>query len=192
MRIRTLMLFILAASTPTAWAHGLGNHSHDAGMFAGFLHPFSGVDHLLAMVAVGLWAAQLGGRALWVLPTAFVSAMAIGSVLGLMSPGIMGVEAVIAFSVLALGLLVAFRLHWSLPAATGLIGLFALFHGIAHGHEMPHAASPWGYALGMLFATALLHGIGVFAGSKGRQLYLKMTGVALSAAGLGLLFNLVG
>jgi urease accessory protein len=192
MRIRTLMLFILATSAPAAWAHGLGNHSHGAGLLAGVLHPFSGLDHLLAIVAVGLWAAQQGGRALWVLPTTFVSAMAIGSLFGAMSAGLMGVEAPIAFSVLAFGLLVALRLRWSLPAASGLTGLFALFHGFAHGQEMPLAASPWGYALGILFATALLHAVGVYAGTKLRHLYLGMTGAAVSVAGLGMLFNLIG
>lgn len=192
MRIRTLMLLILAASAPAAWAHGQGVHTHDAGLLAGFMHPFGGLDHLLAMITVGLWAAQQGGRALWVLPAAFVGAMAIGSALGVMGAGVMGVEIGIAFSVLALGLLVAFRRRWTLSLAVPLTALFALFHGVAHGQEMPLAASPWAYALGMLAATALLHGIGVLAGMKARQLFLRLTGAAISLAGFAMLFNLAG
>jgi urease accessory protein len=192
MHIRNLALLVLAAAAPAAWAHGQGVHAHEAGFVAGMLHPFSGLDHLLAMVAVGLWAAQQGGRALWALPLSFVGAMAIGATLGMTGIALAGMETVIAFSVLALGLLVVMRRRMLLPLAAMLTAVFALFHGMAHGQEMPLAATPWGYALGMLSATALLHATGVFAGMKIRQLYLGMAGAAISLAGLGMLVNFAG
>lgn len=192
MHIRNFTLLALAIAAPAAWAHGQGVHTHDAGLVAGMLHPFSGLDHLLAMVAVGLWAAQQGGRALWVLPLSFVGAMAVGAMLGMSGMAFAGMEAGIALSVLALGVLVALRRRMLLPFAAALAGLFALFHGIAHGQEMPLAASPWGYVFGMLAATALLHGAGVLAGCKLRQLYLGMAGAAISLAGLGMLVNFAG
>lgn len=192
MQIRNFALIVLAIAAPAASAHGLGVHTHDAGLVAGMLHPFSGLDHLLAMVAVGLWAAQQGGRALWVLPLSFVGAMAVGAMLGMSGMAFAGMEAGIALSVLALGVLVALRRRMLLPFAAALAGLFALFHGIAHGQEMPLAASPWGYVFGMLAATALLHGAGVLAGCKLRQLYLGMAGAAISLAGLGMLVNFAG
>lgn len=192
MHIRNFALIALTIAAPAAWAHGQGLHTHDAGLIAGMLHPFSGLDHLLAMVAVGLWAAQQGGRALWVLPASFVGAMAVGAMLGMTGIAIAGLETGIALSVLALGALVTLRRHMLLPLAAALTGLFALFHGVAHGQEMPLAASPWGYGLGMLAATALLHGAGVLAGCKLRQLYLGMAGAAISLAGLGMLVNFAG
>lgn len=192
MHIRNLTLLVLAAAAPAAWAHGQGAHTHDAGLIAGMLHPFSGLDHLLAMVAVGLWAAQQGGRTLWVLPLSFISAMAIGAAMGMAGVTFAVMEAGIALSVLALGVLVALRRRMFLPLAALLTGLFALFHGVAHGQEMPLAASPWGYGLGMLAATALLHGLGAFAGMQVRQRLLGLTGTAITLAGIGMLFNLAG
>lgn len=192
MQIRNLSLILVALAAPAAWAHGQGAHTHDAGLIAGMLHPLSGLDHLLAMVAVGLWAAREGGRAPWLLPASFVAAMGVGAALGTAGIVFAGLEGGIALSVLMLGLLVALRRHMPLPLAAGLTGLFALFHGMAHGQEMPLAASPWGYALGMLAATALLHGVGVFAGIRLRALYLGMAGAAISLAGLGMLVRLAG
>ena len=192
MHIRNLTLLALAIAAPAAWAHGQGAHAHDAGLIAGMLHPFSGLDHLLAMVAVGLWAAQQGGRARWILPASFVGAMAIGAALGMSGASFAGLEAGIALSVLVLGALVAARRRMLLPLAAVLTGLFALSHGVAHGQEMPLAASPWGYACGMLAATALLHGAGVLAGLKLRQLHLGLAGAAISLAGLGMLVNAAG
>ncbi len=192
MYIKKLVPFVLAVAAPAAWAHGQGAHTHEAGLIAGMLHPFSGFDHLLAMVAVGLWAARQGGRALWVLPLSFVGAMSVGTMLGMSGVAFAGMEAGIALSVMALGALVALRRRMLLPLAAALTGLFALFHGVAHGQEMPLAASPWGYGFGMLAATALLHGVGVLAGMKLRQLYLGVAGAAISLAGLGMLVNFAG
>ena len=192
MHIRNFALLVLVIAAPAAWAHGQGVHTHEAGLIAGMLHPFSGLDHLLAMVAVGLWAARQGGRALWALPASFVGAMAVGAMLGMNGVVIVGMEAGIALSVLALGTLVALRRRMLLPLAATLTGLFALFHGFAHGEEMPLAAAPWGYGFGMLAATALLHATGVLAGCKLRQLYLGMAGAAISLAGLSMLANFAG
>ena len=184
-RTTTALALLLAA--PLALAHGAGAHTHGAGLIAGLAHPFNGLDHLLAMVAVGLWAAQLGGRVLWALPLTFVGVMALGSTLGVAGIVLPGLEAGILLSVLALGLLVALESRWSLQLACATVGLFALFHGAAHGLEMPLTASPWGYSVGMLAATALLHASGVLAGVKVRTIFLRAAGAAVSLAGLGLI-----
>lgn len=136
-------------------------HLEGAGFVQGFLHPLGGIDHLLAMVAVGLWAAQLGGRALWLLPAAFVATLAGGAVLGLSGVALPLVEAGIAASVVILGLLVLLRKRVPVVAATILVAVFALFHGHAHGAEMPEASLPVLYGLGFVAATLLLHGVGM-------------------------------
>lgn len=130
---------------------------------AGFTHPIFGLDHILAMVAVGLWAAVLGGRALWVLPAAFVGAMALGFVLALAGMPLPLVEPMILASVLVLGLAVAMALRLPLPAAAGAVAVLAVFHGHAHGGEMGEAGA-LGYLAGFAAATALLHGGGVLGG----------------------------
>lgn len=188
MQIKKIALLVLVLSTSQVWAHGDGIHAHGAGLAAGLAHPFNGLDHLLAMLAVGLWAAQQGGRALWVLPATFVSVMALGSTLGVMGVMLPGLETGMALSVLALGLLLALQSRWALPLAGVVVGIFALFHGVAHGQEMPLAASLWGYGFGMLTATALLHAGGVLAGVKVRATTLRMAGAVVSLAGLGLIF----
>lgn len=187
MHYRTPIFFILALVAPTIWAHGQGIHTHGVGLLAGLAHPFSGLDHLLAMLAVGMWAAQQGGRALWALPLTFVGVMALGSALGVAGIALPGVEAGILLSVLVLGLLVALASRWALPLAVSLVGLFALFHGAAHGLEMPLAASPWAYGAGMLAATAVLHVSGVLAGIKLQAAYLRVAGAAVSLVGMALL-----
>lgn len=189
-RMTIAMLMVLAA--PAVLAHGEGVHTHGAGLLAGLAHPFSGLDHLLAMVAVGLWAAQKGVRALWALPATFVSILALGGGMGVMGFALPGIEAGIALSVLVLGLLIALRSRWSLSLACVTVGFFALFHGVAHGEEMPLAASPWGYGLGMMAATALLHGTGALAGVKLRQIAIRAAGALISMAGLGMMFPLMG
>lgn len=190
MQIRHLALLVLAIAAPAAWAHGQGVHTHDAGLIAGFMHPFSGLDHLLAMVAVGLWAAQQRGRALWALPLSFVGAMTIGSAFGVTGFAMPGVEAGILLSAMVLGLLVAFQSRWSLQLGCAMVAFFALFHGVAHGQEMPLAASPWAYGAGMLAATAMLHAAGVLAGIKARTQTLRIVGAMVSLAGIGLMLPL--
>ena len=153
---------VLFALTGTALAHG--GHG-DAGGFAhGFMHPFGGLDHVLVMAAVGLYAARLGGRALWLMPATFVCVMTLGALLGASGMAVVFFEIGIAISVVALG--VAIALHVTLPGLTtiALVGLFAIFHGYAHGIEMPPSASVYQYASGFTLATALLHGAGIALG----------------------------
>jgi urease accessory protein len=134
------------------------------GITYGFLHPLLGLDHLLAMVAIGLWAAQLGGRALWVVPASFVGVMTLGGLAGMARLNLPMVETGILISVLMLGILIAFAVR--LPAWAGalLVGGFALFHGHAHGTEMPANLSGWLYAVGFVAATAALHSVGILGG----------------------------
>jgi urease accessory protein len=181
----SLALFGLLAYVtilPVAEAHTFG--SQGAGLMAGLTHPFVGLDHLLAMIAVGIWAGQLGGRAVWLIPLTFVSVMAAAATLasfGLLLPL---VEPAIACSVLVLGLLIAGSVR--LPTSLGalLVGLFAVFHGYAHGLELPQAASPILYGAGFVLATALLHGLGIgFAlNSRQHKMLQRIAGYSLIAA----------
>ncbi|CAO3362213.1 urease accessory protein [Azospirillum palustre] len=170
-------------------AHTFG--AHDAGFAHGFLHPIGGWDHLLAMVAVGLWAAQRGGAALWALPAAFVTAMIGGGLLGMTGIELPAVELGIAGSVIALGALIAAQSRLSLPVSLVVVSAFALFHGHAHGAEMPEAAQPLLYGLGFALATALLHGAGVGAALSLRGVVRGGTG-ALALRGLGAAIGLSG
>ena len=151
----------LAAMPMAALAHT--GHMEPGGFMHGFEHPLGGLDHLLAMVAVGLWAAQLGGRALWVLPASFVGTMVLGGLAGMAGLPLPSVELGIIGSVLVLGGLVALQPKLPLAACAAITALFAVFHGYAHGAEMPAAASPWLYGMGFALATALLHGAGIGA-----------------------------
>lgn len=163
---------------------------HGAGFTTGVVHPFTGLDHLLAMVAVGLWAAQLGGRARWAVPAAFVAMLGVGGALGMLGVNLPGVEAGIAASVLALGLLIAFSTRLPLAAGMALVGAFAIFHGHAHGVEMPSIATPWLYTLGFIFSTALLHGVGLGAGRvmhAKRGKLVRLGGAALTFTGIWML-----
>ncbi len=165
-----------------------------AGWTQGFGHPFSGLDHILAMVAVGVWAAQTGRPALWVLPVAFPLAMAVGGMMGVAGVPVPGIEAGIAASVLILGLLIAFQAKPPLAASVILVALFAVFHGHAHGTEVPQAASPILYGLGFVVATAILHLIGLGIGYVMRlpkgMLAIRIGGGAIAAAGLTLFIGL--
>jgi urease accessory protein len=175
-----------------AWAHPDAGAAHGFGH--GFAHPLFGWDHLLAMVAVGLWAAQRGGRALWALPLAFVGAMAIGGAVGVANVAIPGVELGIVASVLVLGLVVALAARVPLGASVAMIGVFAVLHGVAHGAEMPAGVGGAAYGAGFIAATALLHAAGVafVAGARsalgsGAPVWIRMSGATISALGLVLL-----
>ncbi len=170
--------------TPAVFAHTFG--AHGAGFADGLAHPFFGLDHMLAMIAVGLWAAQLGGSAMWRVPTAFVTAMAVGAILANPAMDVSWLETAIAASVLGFGLMLAFRLRLSSALGLLVVSGFALFHGFAHGLEIPQTASPVGYGLGFVLSTATLHISGVLLGLYlGRkQLILQAGGVAIAAAGL--------
>jgi urease accessory protein len=134
---------------------------HDeSGLVAGISHPLSGIDHLLAMIAVGLWAAQQKGAARWALPCTFVGTLLIGGLLGFEGLTLPALESGIAASVFALGLAVALAVRPPLFVAVTATALFALFHGVAHGLELPEMSSPWTYAMGFVGATAALHAAG--------------------------------
>lgn len=193
MKISALALAALTLMPGLALAHtGAEGHSH--GFVSGFLHPVGGLDHILAMVLVGVLAWQLGQRALWLVPAAFVAVMAAGGALGMAGIELPALEAGIALSVVVLGAMVAFGVRAPVAVAMGLVGLFALFHGQAHGAEMPAAASALGYAAGFMLSTALLHAVGVAAGfGMGRisAPAVRMAGAAASVAGVVLLVGAV-
>ena len=184
---RIFALTALCLFAGTASAH-TGSHGV-TGFVSGLSHPLLGLDHLLAMIAIGLWAAQQGGRALWAVPAAFVGTMLLGGVLALSGLALPQVETGIAASVLVLGLLIATRRQWTVPASMTIAAGFALFHGYAHGLEMPQAASPMLYALGFVLTTALLHGVGIAGSLIGRHV-MQVAGVAIAASGLVMLFGM--
>ncbi len=184
---RTIAALVMLGASGAASAHP----GHDvSGFAAGLAHPFLGLDHLLAMVAVGIWAVQGGGRRAWLLPAAFMAALAAGAAVALQgqAPGLLqsGVEAGIATSVLALGLLVSLSLRLPAGVSMGMTAAFGFLHGYAHGAELPSSAHPAAYALGFLLATALLHLSGVAMGR--RYAYLaKALGAGIAACGVYLL-----
>jgi urease accessory protein len=186
----TASLALLATAFSTAaFAHS-GDHSH-LGFAAGFAHPLTGLDHLLAMVAVGLWASQLGGRALWLLPLTFPVVMAAGAALGLSGVALPWVEIGITASVLVLGAAIALTYRPSLAVSLPLIGLFALLHGYAHGVELPAQTSALGYGAGFVAATLTLHLAGLAIGLAANRLPVRFAartaGGAIAAVGAVLL-----
>lgn len=193
---RFLPLLILSLLPSAAYAHvGVGD-AH--GFTHGFAHPLSGIDHILAMTAVGLFAAHLGGRAIWLVPASFVGVMSVAGVLGAFGVPLPFIETGIAISVIALGLIVAFEVKVPIAAAMALVGFFAVFHGHAHGAEMPEDASGLAYGVGFVVATALLHAFGVGIGFvlgraaslKGEKI-LQLSGCAISLVGAAILFKLI-
>ncbi len=182
---RTFALAALGLFAGTASAH-TGDHAV-TGFVSGLGHPLLGLDHLFAMVAIGLWAAQQGGRALWAVPAAFVGAMLVGGGLAWSGSALPQVETALALSVLVLGLLIATRRQWAVPAGMALAAGFAVFHGYAHGLEMPLAASPAQYGLGFVLATLGLHGLGIVGSVIGRRT-VQLAGAGIAATGLALIF----
>ena len=161
MRILLTLAFALALLPTAALAHA--GHGDTAGMLHGFMHPIGGLDHVLAMVAVGVFAFVLGGRALWLVPLSFVGMMAVGFALGLAGNGLPFVELGIALSSIVIGAAAALGRSMPVAAAMSLVGVFAIFHGHAHGAEMPAGAAGFEYAVGFLLATGLLHLAGIGA-----------------------------
>ncbi|WP_456716973.1 HupE/UreJ family protein [Bradyrhizobium sp. USDA 4353] len=157
------------------------------GLASGLLHPLTGLDHLVAMVAVGIWGAQLGGVAIWVLPVVFPLVMAFGAVLGILKIGLPVPELVIALSALVLGLAVTLRLRVPFAAAAAIVAIFAIFHGHAHGAELPTSANPLAYGLGFVVATGLLHACGITIGALARwpggERIIQGVGAAIAALG---------
>ncbi|TWB77353.1 urease accessory protein [Nitrospirillum amazonense] len=187
-----LVAAALAISHPAAAHSGTGL---PGGVGPGFLHPFSGLDHLLAMVAVGLWGAVLGNPLLLALPILFPAMMVVGAVAGMVGMPLPPVELGIACSVLVLGGCVAGGIKAPVWLALALVAVFALFHGYAHGRELPSAADPAGYSAGFVLATGLLHLAGVAIGHlnsrRGGMRLTRGLGGAIALLGIGFLARAV-
>ena len=169
-------------------AHIIPGSPH--GFHDGFLHPLTGFDHLLAMVAVGLWASQQRGRAVWLIPLTFVSVMTLGGALGLAGYYLPGAELGIVASVLVLGGLIATMTRFQPSVAMLLVGWFALFHGYAHGLEMPAATGAYSFSAGFVSATLLLHAAGLALGmALKNERAVRWTGVSIALSSLCLLAN---
>lgn len=189
LRRALLALAIAAAATVPAFAH-LDPSVHGS-MAAGFSHPLFGIDHILAMVAVGLWAAQQGGRALWLVPTAFVATMALGFAAAIGGMPLPLVEPVVLASVIFIGVAIALALPVPATAVAAMVGFFAFFHGHAHGGELG-AAGAWEFAFGFVLATAALHaagiGLGLVLSRVSGKLLTRIAGAATAVGGLWLAF----
>ena len=182
---RALALLTIAASSP-AFAHVQAGQA--TGFLTGFLHPVSGLDHVLAMIAVGLWGAQLGAPAIWLLPVTFPIVMALGGFLALVGVPLPGVEIGIAASAILLGACVMGERKPPLYVAAALVAIFAIFHGHAHGTELPPGQSGLLYSLGFVIATGCLHAIGIAIGAVHRwpagQVALRVAGGSVGLAGV--------
>ncbi len=181
--------FIVATVALLAFPSPLAAHEGGAaaGLLSGLLHPISGLDHVLAMLAVGIWGAQMGPPAIWVLPVTFPMVMAFGGMSGLLGLPVPGVEFGIGLSALLLGLMVAFERRPDLRAAAMLVGFFAIFHGYAHGAELPEGQSGILYSIGFVASTGTLHASGIGIGlihrwDRGKRA-LRAAGAGIAAAG---------
>jgi urease accessory protein len=198
-RIKVLQSFILAltlAIVPgVAYAHD-GTNLALGGFLSGLVHPVLGYDHLLAMLSVGILSAQIGGRAIWTVPATFVSVMAVGGLLGLIDIGLTATEFGIAVSLVILGSVIAAERRLSILVAMVGVGFFAIFHGYAHGSEVPETAEPFLYALGFLMGTALIHITGVVIGDISRhyergKIILRVGGALIALIGLLFVFGVL-
>ncbi len=192
----SLQLAVMLAAIPLTSALAHTGAATSSGLESGFLHPLTGPDHLVAMVAVGLWGAQLGNPAIWVLPITFPLVMALGGVIGLSGIELPLVEPVIALSGVALGIMVALSVRPPLWIAAVIVAVFAIFHGYAHGRELPEAADPIAYAVGFVVATGLLHlagiGIGALISSPAGAKAVRACGAAIGCAGVYFLLASIG
>lgn len=196
-----LLLPVLQMLAWTGLFLALPAHAHTTasdltgGFTSGFLHPVLGLDHVVAMVGVGLWGAFLGRPAIWVLPVVFPLVMAFGGVLGVAGVPLPGVEVGIALSAIVIGAAVAFAVRPPLPIAALVVGAFAIFHGHAHGTELPEAVNPIAFSLGFVVATGLLHLCGIAFGEltrwKGGTRAVRGGGVLIALIGVGFLFGLL-
>lgn len=188
----SILLVLSFVFSSLALAHtGVGE---TAGFMHGFRHPIGGTDHLLAMAAVGLWAAQIGGRALWVVPCIFVGVMILGGVLGFSGAPIPFIEEGISVSVLILGVLIAGAFRFSLLHSALIVGFFAVFHGHAHGAEMPATIGAGSYTVGFALATAMLHaagmGLGILMQKTNLHIVTRFAGGAVALGGIYLAISL--
>jgi urease accessory protein len=184
----------IAALALLLWAGTAAAHTGDAagaGFVTGFMHPVLGWDHVAAMVAVGLWGAFLGAPAIWVLPVAFPLVMALGGALGVAGFPLPGIETGIAASALVIGLAVALALRPPIWIAAVIVAVFAIFHGHAHGAEMPEAANPVAFAAGFVIATGMLHlagiAFGLLAAHPAGRVAVRSMGAVIALGGLGFL-----
>lgn len=193
---RTLrrLLWLTCFVAPVALAHS--EEGVTGGLVSGLLHPVLGADHLVAMVAVGLWGAQLGPPAIWLLPIVFPVIMACGALIGVAGVPMPMVEYGIAGSALVIGLMVALSLRPLLWIAAIVVGAFAVFHGHAHGTEIPSAANPLAYGVGFVTSTGLLHLAGILIGTLVRwpagKIAVRACGAGVAAVGAGFLAATVG
>ncbi len=188
--------FVVAAMLATALPALAHEQQEQAtGVLTGLLHPVSGLDHVLAMVAVGLWGAQLGWPAIWLLPVTFPLVMACGGFLGLVGVPLPAVEVGIAASAVLLGMMVALQARPPPAIAALLVALFAVFHGHAHGSELPDGHSGLAYSIGFVVATGLLHAVGIAIGLAHRwdrgRVALRGAGVVVSLAGVFFLWRAI-
>ena len=170
----------------SAFAHTGVSPAHD--LLHGLAHPLTGLDHMLAMFAVGLWASQRGGRAIWFVPLTFVVVMTLGAMLGMSRVSIPYVEPGIAISILILGVFIAAAVRLPLSISAAIVGLFAIAHGYAHGTEIPATASGLTYTMGFIAATILLHATGISVGLASQRLHssqlVRYAGAAIAICGL--------
>lgn len=188
-----LLLALFVGTTSVAFAHTSGGIG--GGFASGFTHPLNGLDHIAAMVAVGLWGAFLGRPAIWLLPVVFPLVMTFGGAMGIMGIPVPAVETGIAVSAIVLGLMVALAAKPPLWVAAVLVGVFAIFHGYAHGAELPRAANPLAYSVGFVVATGLLHLCGIAVGllvqwSAGHGA-VRAGGAVISLIGVAFLLGLL-
>lgn len=168
-------------------------HQASGGLVNGLLHPIFGFDHLLAMVAVGILSSQMGGKALWTVPATFVIVMFFGGIISMANIPLFAIELGIALSVLSLGLIIGFGKKLPPLFAMAFVGFFAIFHGYAHGNEIPNLARPVLYSLGSIYSTAGLHITGLFLGEifrrfRSGKIMFKATGFIIAAIGIYFLF----
>jgi|APIni6443716594_1056825.scaffolds.fasta_scaffold688304_1 urease accessory protein len=196
---RTRVVAVRAALLGLALAPAVALAHEETGQAAGFLsglsHPVSGLDHVLAMIAVGLWGAVLGPPAIWVLPVAFPLVMAVGGLMGLLGVPVPGVEIGIAVSAIVLGVMVLAEVRPAIWVAAAIVAFFAIFHGHAHGRELPAGTSALLYSLGFVVATGLLHAVGIVLGvahrwAAGRQA-VRVAGGGVALAGIFFLWRAI-
>jgi urease accessory protein len=187
------LLFLVLCYARAAEAHV--NKGEEVSFFSGFKHPISGLDHVVAMIAVGLWGAQLGAPAIWILPVAFPLVMAFGGMLGLLGVPLAGTEFGIAASAIMLGAAVMLKVRPPLTVAALLVGFFAIFHGYAHGSELPPGENGLLYSLGFVIATGCLHAVGITIGLVNRgtwgQRAVRFAGAAIALTGVVFLYKAV-
>lgn len=191
--MRNLRAVVALALIWPAWVAAHSEAAVNGGFTSGLLHPISGLDHVVAMIAVGLWGAQLGAPAMWLLPIVFPLVMAFGGMLGLFGIGLPGIELAIALSAVALGFAVFREARPRLLIAAAIVGFFAIFHGHAHGTEVPHGASGILYSIGFVLATGLLHALGIALGLlhhwPAGRVAVRAGGALVAVVGVGFLWQ---